>query len=524
MMARRCDVADVLSPHPIVIGSGVAGLTAALGLGPCTVITKTELAEGSSRWAQGGIAAAVGDDDDPSLHAADTISVSGGLADPLVAELVSRAAPERIAWLQSLGAEFDHTGAGLSLGREAGHGRNRIIHANGDATGVELMRTLRAATLARDEIDVWEHTWAIDLLRSNDRVIGVLARLASGAVVALYAPAVILATGGIGRVYSRTTNPTEVTGDGLAMAARAGAELMDPEFVQFHPTALVSPLDPMPLLTEALRGAGAVLLDGDGHRYMPSIHDDAELAPRDIVARANWQQRIDGAEVFLDATLLGSSFPDRFPTVFGAAVDAGIDPRVEPMPVSPAAHYHMGGIAVDRVGRTSLDGLYAVGETAATGLHGANRLASNSLLEGLVFGARVAAEARTQPSVAQGATAIVVPESALEVAPQDDDAAVAELRETMWRHAGVVRTADGLAQARRAIATTSSTRLTGPAARNLATVASVVVETALARTESRGGHYRADFPAAHPAWRHHTRYRSSPEPTTTIASSRRVVA
>ena len=228
--------------------------------------------------------------------------------------------------------------------------------------------------------------------------------------------------------------------------------------------------------------------------------------------------------MFLDATHLGSTFPDRFPTVFAAAADAGIDPRVEPLPVSPAAHYHMGGIAVDHTGRTSLDGLYAVGETAATGLHGANRLASNSLLEGLVFGARVAAEARAQPAIARASASVVVPESALEVAGDDDDAAVAELRDTMWRNAGVVRTADGLEQARRSIAATSVALRTGPAARNLASVASVVIQTALARTESRGGHFRADYPATDPGWRHHTRYRPSPERTTTIASSRRVVA
>jgi L-aspartate oxidase len=510
------DIIEIRTPDPIVIGSGVAGLTAALGLGSCMVITKSALAEGSSRLAQGGIAAAVGVGDDAEQHAADTVAVSGGLGDPLVARLVTASAAECIDWLQSLGARFDRKNGELALGREAGHGRPRIIHADGDATGAELMRTLRAATLARPQIDVWENTLALDLIRRGDRVTGVLVRTAEGRLVAIEGPAVILATGGIGRVYAHTTNPEEVTGDGLAMAARAGATLLDPEFVQFHPTALVSPLDPMPLLTEALRGAGAVLVDEDGIRYMPGEHPDADLAPRDVVARANWRRRASGNAVFLDATLVGDGFPERFPTVFATAMDAGIDPRTEPMPVNATAHYHMGGIEVDEHGRTSLPGLYAVGETAATRLHGANRLASNSLLEGLVFGARAAADALRHAGDGLELEPAMVPLSACKVAVEDDAAAVATLRALMWEHVGVERDATGLLAARTDLADLVPRLERGPSARNLATVAHVVIEAALQRTESRGGHYRADFPETDPAWRRHTTYRLSPVGKTTL--------
>ncbi len=509
---------EVRTADPIVIGSGVAGLTAALGLGSCLVITKTALAEGSSRWAQGGIAAAVGDGDDAVQHAADTVAVSGGLGDPLVAKLVTAAAAERIDWLQGLGAMFDRKDGKLALGREAGHKRHRIIHADGDATGAELMRTLRAATIARPQIDVWEDTLALDLIRRGGRVTGVLVRTRDGRLVAIEGPAVILATGGIGRVYAQTTNPAEVTGDGTAMAGRAGATLLDPEFVQFHPTALVSPLDPMPLLTEALRGAGAVLVDESGNRYMMGEHPDAELAPRDVVARANWRRRAAGTAVFLDATHLGDGFPGRFPTVFAAAMDAGINPRREAMPVNAAAHYHMGGIQVDEHGRTSLPGLYAIGETAATRLHGANRLASNSLLEGLVFGARAAADAARRGDFV-GFEPAMVPLSALNVDDADDAAAVTALRQLMWDNVGVERDASGLLAARARLATLLPRLERGPSARNLATVSGVVIAAALQRTESRGGHYRSDFPNRDPARRHHTTYRPIPAATTTLQAA-----
>jgi L-aspartate oxidase len=303
------------------------------------------------------------------------------------------------------------------------------------------------------------------------------------------------------------------------MAARAGATLLDPEFVQFHPTALVSTLDPMPLLTEALRGAGAVLVDENGTRYMPGEHPDAELAPRDVVARANWRRRASGKAVFLDATHLGDSFPDRFPTVFAAAMDSGIDPRIEPMSVNATAHYHMGGIEVDENGRTSLPGLYAVGETAATRLHGANRLASNSLLEGLVFGTRAAADAQQLGDYSSELEPARVPASAFNVDDEDDATAVAALRALMWEHVGVERDATGLNAARAKLDDLLPRLERGPSARNLATVAGIVIETALDRTESRGGHFRRDFPETDPAWRRHTTYRPHQVTATTLVAS-----
>ncbi|MBA2337242.1 MAG: L-aspartate oxidase [Acidimicrobiia bacterium] len=491
-------------PLAVIIGSGIAGLSTALALGDCVVITKAALAGGSSRWAQGGVAAAIGADDDPHLHALDTIAVSAGLSDPAVAELVTGAAPDRLAWLIDIGARFDRSEDGsLILGREAGHSRHRIVHANGDATGAELMRTLSAAVLARPDIEVREHSHAVDLLRSGSSVVGVSVRHGDDPGEPLLAPAVVLATGGIGGLYAHTTNPPEVTGDGLAMAIRAGARIADPEFVQFHPTAMRSTLDPMPLLTEALRGAGAVLIDGAGGRFMVGEHPDAELAPRDVVARAIWRRLDAGDEPRLDATHIGASFPERFPTVYASAMRAGIDPATEPIPVSPAAHYHMGGVAVDGAGRSSLAGLYACGEASVTGLHGANRLASNSLLEGLVYGVRVADAIRLdRPRWPSGT--IEVPAAGIDLTLDDDPVAVGCLRRLMWDHAGVMRTENGLRRAVAGIEALAPSVAVGVTGRNMVTVAGWVARAALGRRESRGAHHRLDFPEASTAWARHT--------------------
>ena len=321
---------DIVRADVIVVGSGVAGVTTALASPSATILTKGSFGEdGSSAWAQGGIAGALAPDDSPASHAADTVAVAGGIANTELVNTLAAGGPEAIEHLIALGAKFDHNGSGgLALGREAGHSACRIVHADGDATGAELMRTLRAAARARPSIDIVEHTTAIDLARSGDRIVGVLTSDADDQRVLYLGRAVVLATGGIGQLYSRTTNPVPVTGDGLAMAARAGAKLADLEFVQFHPTALATGGDPMPLLTEALRGEGAVLIDDEGNRFMTELHLDAELAPRDVVARANWQQMSAGRKVYLDATqAVGASFPNRFPTVFAAAMHAGIDPR-----------------------------------------------------------------------------------------------------------------------------------------------------------------------------------------------------
>ncbi len=513
---------DGFDRRAIIVGSGVAGLTTALALGDCMVITKTTLGEGSSTWAQGGIAAAVGPDDDPADHADDTVAVGGGLTDPIVARLVTAAGPERIAWLRSLGAEFDTDATGeLTLGREAGHGAFRIVDANGDATGAELMRTLRDAVRRRADIEVREHTTVVDLVRSGDHVAGVFALDAGGEREVITAPAVVLATGGIGRVYAATTNPVEVTGDGMAMAQRAGARIADPEFMQFHPTALRSTLDPMPLLTEALRGAGAKLVLGDGTRFMSDVHPDAELAPRDVVARANWRQLHAGNEVLLDATHLGASFPDRFPTVFASAMRAGIDPRVAGMPVSPAAHYHMGGVAVDEHGRSSVPGLYVCGEASVTGLHGANRLASNSLLEGLVFGGRVAAAIDGQRASGPPRD-LVVPAAAFDVTLHDDRDAIARLRSIMWDSVGVMRDDAGLRSAVAELETLLPRLASGATGRNLGLVALTVAKAALARTESRGVHHRTDHPATDPMMASHTIVESDPVAVTPLGVHCRV--
>ena len=488
---------EVVYRDTVVVGSGVAGLTTALGLGSATIITKGTLGlGGSTPWSQGGIAAAIGDDDSPELHAIDTVAVSGGIGDAAIAALLTSRASSRIQWLLGLDAKFDRASDGtLALGREAGHSRRRILHSGGDATGAEVARALTAATVAHPDIEIVEDAFAVDLLLSGDRVVGVLV-LRAGALVAYVAPAVVLATGGIGRVYAKTTNPVEVTGDAVAMALRAGATLADVEFVQFHPTALAADADPMPLLTEALRGEGAVLIDGSGDRFMQAIHRDAELAPRDIVAREVFARMNGGNPVYLDATdAVGSAFPERFPTVYAAALGVGLDPITTPLPVSPAAHFHMGGIAIDRDGRSSLRGLWAVGEASSSGVHGANRLASNSLLEGLVFGARVADSIdRDRDSIRH--EEFSVPAGALTVT--DDVDADAELlaRQIMWEHVGVVRSSEGMGRALDSLVRLDPRLRHTLSGRNMLDVAESVTRAALARKESRGGHYRSDYPAA----------------------------
>jgi L-aspartate oxidase len=458
-------------------------------------VTKTGFGAGASELAQGGIAAASGSGDEPALHAADTVRVGAGLVDEAVARLVASKGPGRIDWLKELGAEFDQTEVGsLHLGREAGHSRNRIVHADGDATGREVMRALRRAVRLSPDIEVREHTQVIDLARAGGRVVGAVTLDRDESMAVVLAPAVILATGGIGRVFARTTNPQEATGDGLAVAARAGAALQDLEFVQFHPTALSGPADPLPLLTEALRGAGATLIDSSGHRFMAAVHPDAELAPRDVVARGVWHRLIEDGAAFVDATSIGADFPTRFPTVFAAAADVGLDPRTEPLPVTPAAHYHMGGVATDMSGRTSLPGLFACGEVAATGLHGANRLASNSLLEGLVFAERVALavqDAETPLRRERPEIPALISQRTPHV-----EAGVEELRRVMWSNVGVVRDGRDLAAALErldALQTGLESSLRG---RNLLTVARLVTTQALHRKESRGSHFRSDHPVS----------------------------
>lgn len=510
----------------VVIGSGIAGLSAALGHGDCVVLSKTSVGDGSSRWAQGGIAAAMSDDDTPELHAADTEQVSAGLGSAEIASIVTDAAPDRIQWLLELGANFDLNPDGtLRLGREAGHAKHRIVHANGDATGAEVMRALVATVRERPDIECLDHTLAIDLLMDGGRVVGVLAVEPDGTQLAILARSVVIATGGIGRLYRHTTNPREVAADGLALAIRSGIAIRDPEFVQFHPTALDSTLDPMPLLTEALRGDGAHLVNDSGERFMVEVHPDAELAPRDIVARQIWWQRQDG-HAYLDARHLGDDFPERFPTVWKIVQRVGLDPRRDLLPVSPAQHYHMGGIAVDDQGRSSAPGLYAVGEASSTGLHGANRLASNSLLEGLVFGARVATTAATEAVGVSLPSEVEVPTSSLDIdlGPRErDDADIQHLRNTMWEHVGLVRSGEGLAVACEEFRGLVPRLAHHPTGRNLTTAALAITESAQRRTESRGSHFRDDHPSTG-SRAAHTELTTVRRPTTRLRRAHRAEA
>lgn len=492
--------AAVESTDVIIIGSGVAGLSAALAAAPArvTVLTKTAFGDGNSNWAQGGLAAAVGADDSPAKHAEDTVSVGVGLNNAEAVRVLTVEGADRARQLLGLGAAFDRGADGsLELAREAAHSVRRILHA-ADATGAEIVRTLRRAALANPAISVEEHALVLDLVVADGQCVGALAMHADRGLVFHKAGSVILATGGSGQLYAATTNPVEATADGLALAARAGAVLRDLEFVQFHPTALAAPgVDPLPLVTEALRGEGSVLVDEVGHRFAFDHHVDGELAPRDVVARAIARHRIAGHQTFLDARqAVGAHFPERFPTVFASCQQFGIDPRTELIPVSPAAHYHMGGVASDVDGRSSLPGLWTCGEVSATGVHGANRLASNSLLEGLVFGARAGADAAAEgPSqVTHVRLPVAHPGTRRDIIPT--------LRKTMWEHVGLSRDAVGLTLA---IETLDGLQGDGlhPEAANLLLVARMIAWAAYLRQESRGAHYRSDFPDTEPSWARH---------------------
>ena len=471
----------------LVLGAGLAGLSAALALAPrrALVLTPEPLLAGcSSAWAQGGMAAALSPDDDPERHAADTVAAGAGLVDPAMALLLTREGPDAVRWLASLGAPFDRdTDGAFAQSLEAAHSRPRVARVKGDQAGKAIMQAVTEAALASPTIEV-RQARALTLLQDRDgRVRGALVE-EDGRRVEITAAAVILATGGAGGLFAVTTNPSAVRGEGLAMAFKAGARIADPEFVQFHPTAIDIGADPAPLATEALRGEGARLIGGDGGPFMDRHHPMAELAPRDVVARAIHRQIADGRGAFLDARqAVGEHFPEEFPGVFAACQAAGVDPRREPIPVAPAAHYHMGGVWTDAQGRTSLEGLYAVGECAATGVHGANRLASNSLLEAAVFGLRAghAARAERDPGTSTLAAA---------AAPELPPEALSALRRSMSLNAGVERTAEGLE------------RLLGEIDALIArygealvlTTARLIAQAALDRRESRGGHWRLDFP------------------------------
>jgi L-aspartate oxidase len=502
-----------MQPDFLVIGAGVAGMRAAIDLaaaGTVLVVAKDSLRESSSEYAQGGIAVALSDDDEVELHEQDTLFAGDGLCDRAAVRTLVEEGPGAIQQLIEWGTEFDREGTRLSFTREAAHSRNRILHAHGDSTGREIARALyhKAASLPNVEFRSFSAT--TDLLIDHGEATGALlfdAKL--NTTTAVHARAVLLATGGLGSVFRNTTNPDVATGDGVAMAYRAGAEISDIEFVQFHPTALHVENAPRFLLSEALRGEGAHLLNDAGERFMHRYHPLAELAPRDVVSRAIVSEmvRTGTSHVWLDITHREPAFiRERFPRIYETCLRYGVDLAKSPAPVAPAAHYAMGGVRTDLQGRTSIPRLYAAGEVACTGVHGANRLASNSLLEGVVYGARAGIAMREWADAAQS-TAGAPPDVALPCASED------EVRRIAWDHCGIVRTAAGLKTAIEQLER-QGTGIVAPA-RCQQLVALLIARCALAREESRGGHYRADFPAKHPEFEKHSRIRHG-EPVTFV--------
>ncbi|MEO0550006.1 MAG: L-aspartate oxidase [Pseudomonadota bacterium] len=477
----------------LIVGAGLAGLFLALRLAPrpCTIVSLAPLGEAaSSAWAQGGLAAALHPEDSPEKHAADTVAAGSGLVDPVIARLIAEDGQARVRDLIELGVAFDRTPDGeLALSLEAAHSMPRVARVAGDLSGKAIMGALTAAVRAADHIQLIEHARAVDLLQDdNGRIGGAVLRDKRGRITAYTASETVLCTGGSGGLFRVTTNPSQARGDALAMACAAGAVIADPEFAQFHPTAMDVGLDPAPLATEALRGEGAHLITGEGVKFMSDYHPQAELAPRDEVARAIHSERMAGRSVFLDTRdAIGGHIKDHFPTVFAACIAAGIDPRKAPIPVAPAMHYHMGGILCDTWGRASLNGLSVCGECASTGVHGANRLASNSLLEAVVMAARIADRLRNQTLSTASDTTGHVP---VDLPGQD----LQVLREAMADKCGVVRDAAGLTVLIETIDTLQDQK--GDARALVA--ARLIAEAALARTESRGGHFRSDFPDAAP--------------------------
>lgn len=464
------------------------------------VLTKRSLFDSATAYAQGGIAAALGAGDSPELHRQDTLAAGAALCDAKAVEVLVEEGPARVRELATAGAHFDlEPGGNFKLGREAAHSRRRIVHAHGDQTGAEVARTLIKRVKESERIEVLEKARILDLIVEEGVVLGVKAAVA-GRAVEIVADATVLATGGCGQVYRYTTNPQVATGDGYAIAHRAGATLADMEFVQFHPTALDTPENPLQLISEAVRGEGAILLNEEGERFMLKKHRLAELAPRDVVAREIFREKAGGRRVWLDARKLGAAFEERFPGIFAICRARGIDPSKDLIPVTPAAHYMMGGIVTDLRGRASLSRLYACGEVSRTGVHGANRLASNSLLEGLVFAERVARDMIATEKLPG------LPKKRNWDVPvlRDRGAALVAadmIRQVMWDHCGIDRSAKGLRLGLDELKKIESRLPEGATEEaNMIQTSLLIADAARLRKESRGGHYRSDFPRAKRKW------------------------
>lgn len=492
----------------LVIGSGIAGLYSALQaskFGQVILLTKKKLADSNTEHAQGGIAAAIDEDDSPELHSEDTVVAGAGLCDLEAVDILVNEGPDRVMELLEMGANFDREGNSIALTREAAHSRPRILHAHGDATGGEIHSTLVREVHREKLVEIREDHFVVDLLTYQNRCLGALALDKEGRLVAYLAKVVILATGGAGQLFKNTTNPDVATGDGIAIAYRAGAQLMDLEFVQFHPTALVIEGVPPFLVSEAVRGEGAYLRNRDGERFMPAYHDLAELAPRDVVARAIITEmgKTQSERVYLDLSHLpAEKIRKRFPTITAMCKKFGLDIAKDPIPIAPSAHYMMGGVRTNHYGETNIQGLFACGEVACQGVHGANRLASNSLLDGLVFGHRIIQRSKkvtTAPLLNLDLTALKY--THLEQPEQVDiNQLRCEIQEVMWEKVGISRSSAGLQQAldffsrwqylfRHSCIDTHSLE-----AINMLIIGKLMVQAALTRTESRGGHSRIDFP------------------------------
>ena len=505
----------------LVIGGGIAGLRAVLALGPeltAVVVTKDLLTLSNSAEAQGGIAGVLDPLDDFANHTADTIAAGKGLCDHDVVEMVVREAPGRIRELMGIGTRFDETDGLIDLTREGGHSHRRVVHANGDATGREVMRALQEAAVQRDGVQVWQNTFTIDLLTVDGHCRGAIVHDPERPTTCVWAKQTILATGGAGQLFRETTNPEIATADGHAIAFRAGASLRDMEFMQFHPTVLYIAGSSRHLITEAIRGEGAWLRDCHGHRFMPDFDQAAELAPRDVVSQAITQQmaKTNHPCVYLDLSHLDADFVrSRFPHIASVCADFGLDVTCDQIPVRPGAHYMIGGVTVDGQGRTTLPGLWAAGEVTSTGLHGANRLASNSLVEGLVYGARAGEAASKAAKLIPDDFAVPTFSSDSDLFERDDDELnITDLRNSlsslMWRQVGIERTETSMQEAAERVefwdgfvSNRELSEMAGWELQNLLLVAQLMIASARARTESRGVHLRRDFPQTDAAQARH---------------------